>query len=235
MRMDVCHRPMATLTVISGFSEVKKMANWTNIPTDRIEPGKPIRAIDGLALRDNPIAIAQGAPGAPKVEVFEQLFTESGTFVAPKTGRYFVDVVGGGGNGGSGSSSGGGGGGGAGQLISVAVTLTAGNSYPVVVAGAGGTSSVAGVSAVGGGNGGGGGGLGGIGGGGNGSSSDGNGGNGGNGHFGEVLAANGDKDGIIENGGRGGRGYGGGGGGGASGNGIIAGGGGAQGVVRIRW
>lgn len=43
------------------------MANWTNIPTDRIEPGKPIRAIDGLALRDNPIAIAQGAAGAPKI------------------------------------------------------------------------------------------------------------------------------------------------------------------------
>lgn len=43
------------------------MANWTNIPTDRIEPGKPIRAIDGLALRDNPIAIAEGASGAPKI------------------------------------------------------------------------------------------------------------------------------------------------------------------------
>src|SRR5699024_8190281 len=43
------------------------MAQWTNIPTDRIEPGKPIRAIDGLALRDNPIAIAEGAAGAPKV------------------------------------------------------------------------------------------------------------------------------------------------------------------------
>src|SRR5690625_3774546 len=43
------------------------MATWTNIPTDRIEPGKPIRAIDGLALRDNPIAIAEGAAGAPKV------------------------------------------------------------------------------------------------------------------------------------------------------------------------
>src|SRR5690625_3039397 len=43
------------------------MAQWTNIPTDRIEPGKPIRAIDGLALRDNPIAIAEGAAGAPRV------------------------------------------------------------------------------------------------------------------------------------------------------------------------
>src|SRR5690625_142609 len=44
------------------------MAQWTNIPTDRIEPGKPIRAIDGLALRDNPIAIAEGASGAPRIQ-----------------------------------------------------------------------------------------------------------------------------------------------------------------------
>src|SRR5690625_3043343 len=44
------------------------MAQWTNIPTVRIEPGKPIRAIDGLALRDNPIAIAEGASGAPRVQ-----------------------------------------------------------------------------------------------------------------------------------------------------------------------
>src|SRR5699024_956903 len=44
------------------------MAQWTNIPTDRIEPGKPIRSIDGIALRDNPIAIAEGASGAPRVQ-----------------------------------------------------------------------------------------------------------------------------------------------------------------------
>src|SRR5690625_202714 len=49
------------------------MAQWTNIPTDRIEPGKHIRAIDGLALRDNPIAIAEGAAGAPKIS--EQAFS----------------------------------------------------------------------------------------------------------------------------------------------------------------
>lgn len=44
------------------------MADWTNIPDSNIEPGKPIRSIDGLALRDNPIAIAEGAAGAPKIE-----------------------------------------------------------------------------------------------------------------------------------------------------------------------
>ena len=43
------------------------MATWTNIPDSSIEPGKPIRSIDGIALRDNPIAIAEGATGAPRL------------------------------------------------------------------------------------------------------------------------------------------------------------------------
>ena len=43
------------------------MADWTTIPDSSIEPGKPIRSIDGLALRDNPIAIAEGATGAPRI------------------------------------------------------------------------------------------------------------------------------------------------------------------------
>lgn len=40
---------------------------WTTIPDQNLEPGKPIRSVDGLALRDNPIAIANGDPGAPKI------------------------------------------------------------------------------------------------------------------------------------------------------------------------
>ena len=43
------------------------MADWTTIADASIEAGKPIRAIDGRALRDNPIAIAQGAAGAPRI------------------------------------------------------------------------------------------------------------------------------------------------------------------------
>ena len=44
------------------------MATWTAIPDTSINIGKPVRSIDGFALRDNPIAIAQGATGAPKIE-----------------------------------------------------------------------------------------------------------------------------------------------------------------------
>jgi len=42
------------------------MTTFTTIPNSSLEPGKPIRSIDGLALRDNPIAITEGAAGAPK-------------------------------------------------------------------------------------------------------------------------------------------------------------------------
>jgi hypothetical protein len=44
------------------------MATWTTLPDASLEPGKPIRSIDGLALRDNPIAISEGAAGAPKIQ-----------------------------------------------------------------------------------------------------------------------------------------------------------------------
>jgi hypothetical protein len=44
------------------------MATWTTLPDASLEPGKPIRSIDGLALRDNPVAITEGAVGAPKIQ-----------------------------------------------------------------------------------------------------------------------------------------------------------------------
>lgn len=44
------------------------MATYTSIPNTDIETDKPIRAVTGRALRDNPIAIAEGASGAPRVQ-----------------------------------------------------------------------------------------------------------------------------------------------------------------------
>ena len=43
------------------------MASWTTIPNSEIAEGEPIRASTGLALRDNPIAIGEGRPGAPRL------------------------------------------------------------------------------------------------------------------------------------------------------------------------
>ena len=41
------------------------MADWTNIPDSNLEPGKPARSVDALALRDNVKAMGIGATGAP--------------------------------------------------------------------------------------------------------------------------------------------------------------------------
>ena len=43
------------------------MAVWTEIPNSSLESGAPVRSVDGVALRDNPVAIAEGATGAPKI------------------------------------------------------------------------------------------------------------------------------------------------------------------------
>ena len=44
------------------------MATWTTITDATLEPGKPIRSVDGLALRDNVTALAEGAAGAPRIQ-----------------------------------------------------------------------------------------------------------------------------------------------------------------------
>lgn len=58
------------------------MTTWTDIDDTRLEPGKPIRSVDGLALRDNPIAISQGSDGAPRIQV--------GAFPNPEVGEVII-------------------------------------------------------------------------------------------------------------------------------------------------
>lgn len=43
------------------------MAAWTNIPSGNLAPGQPLTSAEVLALRDNPIALAEGAAGAPLI------------------------------------------------------------------------------------------------------------------------------------------------------------------------
>lgn len=68
-----------------------------------------------------------------------QVFTTSGTFVAPFAGDYYIDGCGGGADGGVGSTSGGGGSGA--WCKDYKVTLTAGQSVTVTIGGVGGTTS----------------------------------------------------------------------------------------------
>jgi hypothetical protein len=98
------------------------MANWTNISDVVLEPGKPIRSVDTIALRDNPVAIAEGASGAPRL-VREALdaqlttmliegtyknqprwFFSSGSHTIAANVLHMIMVVGGGGGGGRSAS-----------------------------------------------------------------------------------------------------------------------------------
>lgn len=57
------------------------MADWTTIPDTSLDPDAPARSIDAKALRDNPVAIAEGAPGAPRINGAQgQVVTRAGIF-----------------------------------------------------------------------------------------------------------------------------------------------------------
>jgi len=43
------------------------MATWTNVPNTVLEPGDPIRSVDIIAIKENIIALSEGASGAPKI------------------------------------------------------------------------------------------------------------------------------------------------------------------------
>lgn len=44
------------------------MADWTNITDSQVDPDAPLTSEIAYAWRDNPIAIAEGAVGAPRIE-----------------------------------------------------------------------------------------------------------------------------------------------------------------------
>lgn len=44
------------------------MATYTAIPDSELDPDSPVRSINGFQLRDNPIAITEGASGAPRID-----------------------------------------------------------------------------------------------------------------------------------------------------------------------
>ncbi len=68
------------------------MATWTTITDAALEPGKPIRSVDGLALRDNVTALAEGAAGAPRIEnaAFDAAVLGSEKFQTGTTERDWV-------------------------------------------------------------------------------------------------------------------------------------------------
>lgn len=69
---------------------------WTNILNSSLLPGKPVRSIDALALRDNPIAIAEGAANAPIVQhrATANFIEANTTYAASENDFIFCDTTG---------------------------------------------------------------------------------------------------------------------------------------------
>ena len=70
------------------------MTTYTAIPDANLEPDAPARSVDAILLRDNPIAISEGAAGAPKIDPINAmahggLVGEIGTyaFLIPSSSR----------------------------------------------------------------------------------------------------------------------------------------------------
>ena len=73
------------------------MADWRDIPNGSIEPDAPARSIDAFAFRDNPIAIAEGAPGAPRIQdsaLSTDVTSEGTDWVLARTAEASVGAVG---------------------------------------------------------------------------------------------------------------------------------------------
>jgi hypothetical protein len=69
------------------------MTTFTTIPNSSLEPGKPIRSIDGLALRDNPIAIAEGDSAAPRiVGKAVMLFSQYPVLTVSASSAYIAEI-----------------------------------------------------------------------------------------------------------------------------------------------
>ena len=73
------------------------MTTWTNISDSVLEPGDPIRSVDIIAIKENPIAIAEGASGAPRIAdaALGTTVTSAGTnWVLARTAGASVGAVG---------------------------------------------------------------------------------------------------------------------------------------------
>lgn len=55
------------------------MADWTTIADTQVDPDAPVTSELGYAWRDNPIAIAEGASGAPRITNSAMLAPVAGT------------------------------------------------------------------------------------------------------------------------------------------------------------
>ena len=55
------------------------MASWTSIPDSSLDPDAPVTSELAYAWRDNPIAITEGASGAPRIQQAAMMDPTAGT------------------------------------------------------------------------------------------------------------------------------------------------------------
>lgn len=67
------------------------MADWVNIIDSALDPDAPLTSELAYAWRDNPIAIAEGAAGAPRVRA-AAISTTTGSLSGTITAGGFVDI-----------------------------------------------------------------------------------------------------------------------------------------------
>lgn len=65
------------------------MADWTDITDEQVNPDAPVTSDLAYAFRDNPVAIAEGSSGAPKVQS-EALNMKSGSGARTTEGTLFT-------------------------------------------------------------------------------------------------------------------------------------------------
>lgn len=71
------------------------MATWTDVSSTVLEPGDPIRSVDIIAIKENIIALSEGASGAPKIAaVALNTTTNERDWVLARTAELSVGSVG---------------------------------------------------------------------------------------------------------------------------------------------
>ena len=69
------------------------MASWTDQDTDSLLPGEPWTSAKALAAFENPVALAEGAAGAPKIQTAAygaNTVNEDAMKVLPESGNFSV-------------------------------------------------------------------------------------------------------------------------------------------------
>lgn len=70
------------------------MADWTDQSTDSLLPGEPWTSAKALAVFENPVALAEGATGAPRIATIAMTPPTAGAIIIARLKTYETSVQG---------------------------------------------------------------------------------------------------------------------------------------------